>query len=641
MKQPGLELEDALKLRSQRRFESAERAVSRVLRRAPSLAGFVLRAELRETLRREKDAVTDLDRALKFRKPPPTLYRARARLRMRLGQSLLALADFTRALKSSPRDEVLREEHAEALAVCAQPRKALLAFGKLLNHPTSAAHATRYRLRRVELKLDLGGLLPNDADLRVLCAGIGEDAALGFWHRGRMLIQQRKFAQARIAFNSGAAAADSSHTGALCRDYQSLCSLLRPQKKPRGGRLLILGLGMLPPTTATQEIIDGLGRADVLFDNVGGGIIRDFLLCFRAPKDVRLLRGEGLPEPQRVKLFWGRLSAEISRGKTVAFVTRGNAHILGAFAHAFLKKCRQKAIPVETFGSVSMLDVMAARAAEDCAPSDRLQAFTGDGLKAASPLDKEAPLILLPYADLSPREVREASKKLRKTFGTRQNIRIWGPRFSTPPLSLPIKDLPVHFPRLPSSRDLTVSLSSPAKKSTHPRATLTVLGFGVDSERTLTWQSLAAFEHAERIFTPVDETALLKALAGGKNSVLIVPNCPWGLTRGDLNLLRKAQRHAIVSVLPAVSPIDDAVARTGIGFGEGFDALRVAAGHLPPGTGAKDAALIRLPWRGNLDVADAGRRALLYPMGTPPLETTLGEALIADPFGWLFLPPSL
>ena len=105
-------------------------------------------------------------------------------------------------------------------------------------------------------------------------------------------------------------------------------------------RLFLCGLGIFPPYTASLDVLHGLSRCDVLFNNVAGPEVRQHLSEFCA--DVRPASYQAWQDEPK----WAdKIIAELKKGRKVGFVTRGPPLVFGGLAVELLRRCKAVFVP--------------------------------------------------------------------------------------------------------------------------------------------------------------------------------------------------------------------------------------------------------------------------------------------------------
>ncbi len=121
------------------------------------------------------------------------------------------------------------------------------------------------------------------------------------------------------------------------------------------GKVYLCGLGVYPPQTATVEVLRGISECDVIFNNLPGMGISEFLGLFCANRRPVAFRYE-----QDAKLCADLVLSEVRPGRTVGFVTFGHPMLFGPLSHEIIKRCRKEGIPCKAFGAVSSMDAVLA-----------------------------------------------------------------------------------------------------------------------------------------------------------------------------------------------------------------------------------------------------------------------------------------
>lgn len=398
-----------------------------LLREGPDAELYRLRSDLHAQRRRYDDALADLGRALRLEPRRAGLHERRGEVHTLAGRLDRAQADFDRAAALAPGEDRLKVQALRNLLLRGQKAKAARAIDKLEARPATRAEARFYR-----------------AYLR-LQSGRPAEAERGF---ARLLaaLPQGDPRSARAAFYRMAARAARI----------PLSRRLQVKKKTSAGKLSILGLGLFPPDTATLEVLQAVGRCDVVFNNVAGPKVRELLSGFCArvrPATYDAARDEGR--------WTEEIVSELARGRRVGFVTRGHPLVFGGLAHSLVKRCRKEGLAFETFGAVSSIDVLLARMGlalgNDFAG---IQAYDRPAVERARSLNTELPLLVYFYATLKASEAAGFRRALERHYPASQPVWLFGPQYDSPPAELRLSELTERFPCL----DASLILFVPGKK---------------------------------------------------------------------------------------------------------------------------------------------------------------------------------
>jgi tetratricopeptide (TPR) repeat protein len=153
--------------------------------------------------------------------------------------------------------------------------------------------------------------------------------------------------------------------------------------------LYLIGLGVDPPYTATAEDLRALARCDVLFNNVMGDEMFEFLRPFCA--DVRPVAYHQNNDEEKLA---AEMLAETGPGRTVAFVTRGSAIVQGPLGTLLLEKCREKGLSWSCLSAVSSTEYLAAKFGDARFHGAGLAVMDSRGVSDADMTDPRLPLTL-------------------------------------------------------------------------------------------------------------------------------------------------------------------------------------------------------------------------------------------------------
>jgi len=186
----------------------------------------------------------------------------------------------------------------------------------------------------------------------------------GLWLEGYLQLCRSRYALAAKSFALAeeAATVEQPDIRAKSAFYWTLARGLAGGDKPmnnlgRNARhssapsLHLCGLGIDPPRQATLEALQALRRCDIVFCNMAGDAITEFL----APwcRDLRPIDFRDESDHDRCLAL---VRAELRPGRTVGFATFGHPLVFGPLADALLSLCRQEGIECRVYAAVSTLD---------------------------------------------------------------------------------------------------------------------------------------------------------------------------------------------------------------------------------------------------------------------------------------------
>lgn len=127
-------------------------------------------------------------------------------------------------------------------------------------------------------------------------------------------------------------------------------------------KLFLCGLGIFPPYTASLDVLHGLSRCDVLFNNVAGPEVRQLLSEFCA--DIRPASYQAWQDEPK----WAdKIFAELDKGRKVGFVTRGHPLVCGGLACSLMEESGRRDVDFAVYGAVSSMDTLAIETADGAA----------------------------------------------------------------------------------------------------------------------------------------------------------------------------------------------------------------------------------------------------------------------------------
>lgn len=414
----------------------------------------VIRAEGKFLRGHAPEAVLDMDAALRQRPRD-------AALLLRRGQMLMTLRRYDEALADASRAAAL-EPSASAFA---QRAEILTQLNRL-----SKAQADIERAR---------SLAPDDAPLRAM--GLRLSLQRGLLGRAAREVEgmaragaahDAEFYAACVTLKAGRPAAAAAAFARLCRAlppgsslglksrfYGTAAKAVSPAFKrkylmdqgARKPKLLLCGLGVSPPYTTTLEVLHALGGCDVVFNNVAGAEVRDFLTEFCS--DVRPMNYTGRGEAKLI----ATMLKELRRGSVVGFATRGHPLLFGRLAHQALLRCRKDGIPHEVFSAISSIDLLLTQIGQEFGEGFYgLQVYDHLGLEKAGALDSAQPLLIFSYSGLGRKALERLHRSLRRFYPESQPCMILAPQHGSPSTTVKLGDLKTDLPPLHSSQVLYV-----------------------------------------------------------------------------------------------------------------------------------------------------------------------------------------
>lgn len=395
---------------------------------------FLLQRRNYEEADRELDAASllshdDLDIAI-----------ARAELCVMTDRLPEAQAEFEKALRRTPSDEVLR-----------------LARLRILIQQGLAREAAD------ELKaLALNGSAQAKLEARL--------------YRGLLALKLRDHRAARECFTALMKELPKAHPLSLrARFYWSAALAVDPEFRRRHGmdattrkpsKLYLCGLGIFPPYTASLEVIHALSLCDVIFNNVAGPEVRELLAEFCG--DIRPASYQAWQDEPK----WAdRIFAELDKGKTVGFITRGHPLVFGGLAVELVRRCSAQKVDHQTFGAVSSIDHLLAFTGKGLGDDfGGIQAMDLPAVQRAKTMNTSLPLLACFYSGMETKaEVAGFQKSLSRFYPAGHLCWMFGPKYDSTPGVVAVGALAKTYPKVHSSLMLYVpplvaAAKAPARK---------------------------------------------------------------------------------------------------------------------------------------------------------------------------------
>jgi tetratricopeptide (TPR) repeat protein len=377
----------------------------------------------------------------------------RCRARERAGRMAEATADATALVRLNPRSAAARARRA-ALHACRRRHAAALAdLGAAIR---LAPSEPLWLLRRAETYITLGRLEEAERDLAAIPgadlpaaterlalvravlghkqgkAGL-DDSACSFWEGFALLREGRPDRAARL-FDQAAVSAPKSEPGRARRArFYALTARVRSQPpapspaREKGPELRICGLGLFPPYTVGAETVAALAGCDVVFNNVAGPETAEWLWSL-GPRCLPATYDAVGDEPR-----WAdRIFAELDRGRTVAFATRGHPQLLGKLAFELLARARRLGIRHRAWSGLSCLDSLPCAVAGRPDAGEELQAFDCSALESGAELAPSLPALVFFYEGAERERLRRLGGLLARWRGADAPLLVFGPKYDEP-----------------------------------------------------------------------------------------------------------------------------------------------------------------------------------------------------------------
>jgi tetratricopeptide (TPR) repeat protein len=427
-------------------LSEARRELDAAVARGAGKDALLARAEVLSDLGYVVEALADVGRALELGGPDAALYARRAQYCLQRRNYPEALADLDRAVALAPKDAWLRARRADAYKLT----DALSPAQRDLDAAVKLAPSDEgLRLARLRLLVERGKTKEAAAEIaRLLKGGSTRAKAEAVFYRGA------------AAFKSGAPGRGEKDFKTLMKDLPESDPLsMRARfywaasravderfrkrhamktKKEKAPHLFLCGLGIFPPYTASLEVLHAISRSDVIFNNLAGSEVREFLAEF-----CRDIRPAAYQAWQDEPAWADAIFSELDKGKKVAFVTRGHPLVFGGLAVELIRRCKANGLPHECFGAVSSIDHLLAFAGKGLGDDfGGIQAVDFPAFAKAKVHNTELPLLLCFYSGLEDRAaVARTREALERFYPKELGCWMFGPKYDSPPAVVTIGEL--------------------------------------------------------------------------------------------------------------------------------------------------------------------------------------------------------
>jgi len=235
--------------------------------------------------------------------------------------------------------------------------------------------------------------------------------------------------------------------------------------------LYLCGLGIFPPYTASLEVIHALSLCDVIFNNVAGPEVRILLGEFCA--DIRPASYQAWQDEPK----WAdRIFAELDKGRTVGFITRGHPLVFGGLAVELVRRCVSRKIDHRTFGAVSSIDHLLAFTGKGLGDDfGGIQALDRPAIERAQTMNTTIPLLACFYSGMeTTAEVVGFQRSLERFYPPEHLCWMFGPKYDVDPAVVAVGALAKVYPKVHSSLMLYVppaaAAAAPEKPAKRGRA---------------------------------------------------------------------------------------------------------------------------------------------------------------------------
>lgn len=295
---------------------------------------YAWRGAFRVIMRNFPEALLDANRAVRLDRNNPHWYALRAGVLMELGKAALAERDLGFAARLDPLSARWRERRLDA-AIRARRWGAV----RLLDHEESRSFGRSAGSPRLRLLRGIGSIAQGRYEEAV--ARLARDGALP----GPLARDFRFYLEAARLLRDGG----SQRSKEAARPRQERRARAVEGRK-RGPLLLILGMGVRPPYQATCEQVRALRGCDLVISNFPNDEGMNRFLSALGREFVPMGSGNGGREAMAARA--------LSKGRRVAFVTRGNPMLFGSIPQVFIAEAERQGAPWRIFPSVSSMEAL-------------------------------------------------------------------------------------------------------------------------------------------------------------------------------------------------------------------------------------------------------------------------------------------
>lgn len=433
-------------------------------------------------------SLRDLAAALK-RNPPVWVYLERSRLYEELGDLPRALRDVEAALAEggASAELFLRRAHIQVCrrhyhlavpaytqAIALRPKDPQAYLGRAMVHCTRnhLEEAVRDALRaekvsgdpavaleRIRMQIYAGEAARVEADLDGLSRKFPGFAGPIHFLKGCHKLKQRFFGEAALCFGQAQSLGGENGIDLKAGFYRAAAlSLAAAEAQPRLSRpqLVICGLGIKPPYTATAEVLRAIVDSDFIFNNLSEPEVAALL---------RLLSSDGRPTMFDIRGAderWTRtIFKEVRPGRTVAFVTRGHPVVCGGLAGSLIEESRRQGVGYRLFGAVSSMNTLAIAALPQ-----RQDGFWGQQVLdyssvfcAGFSIDTRIPAVIYFNAtiqEMPRRTYLRFCSLLEQSYSLEHRCYFYGRNFAAAPDLIPLRELRGYHGRFDPSYTLLI-----------------------------------------------------------------------------------------------------------------------------------------------------------------------------------------
>lgn len=400
--------------------------IDRLIGLAPEVSLHLRKVTFLLQRRNYEEAARELDLAKALAPGDLAVNKARAELFVMTDRLPEAQAEFERALSRAPEDEFLRLARLRILIQQGLVKEAAKEIAAL------KAASPRARL---EARLCRGLLALKVRDHRTACDG--------FTAIMKELPQEDPVSMRARFYWAASRAVDP--------EFRRRHGMDATSRKP--SRLYLCGLGIFPPYTASLEVIHALSLCDVIFNNVAGPETRELLAEFCG--DIRPASYQAWQDEPK----WAdRIFAELEKGRTVGFITRGHPLVFGGLAVELVRRCGAQNVDHRTFGAVSSIDHLLAFTGKGLGDDfGGIQAVDRPAIERAKHLNTALPLLACFYSGMEKKgEVAGFQKSLERFYPKDHLCWMFGPKYDATPAVVAVGALAKDYPTVHASLMLYV-----------------------------------------------------------------------------------------------------------------------------------------------------------------------------------------
>lgn len=438
--------------------------------RPPAAAPSLERAQALSDEGSVVEALEEMDRLLALR-PEAPLHLRKAKFLLQRRNYEEAALELDRASALAPGDLAVSVARAELLVLTDRLVQAQAEFDRAL---ALAPADESLRLARLRILIQRGLAGPAGAEIASLGRGTSPRTRLeARLCRGLLALKVKDHRGAEKEFKSLMKELPRQDSVSMrARFFWAASRAVDPEFRRRHGmdanavkpnRLYLCGLGIFPPYTASLEVVHALSLCDVIFNNVAGPEVRELLAEFCG--DIRPASYQAWQDEPK----WAdRIFAEIDKGRTVGFITRGHPLVFGGLAVELVRRCNAQSLAHQTFGAVSSIDHLLAYAGKGLGDDfGGIQAIDRPAIERSPTLNTTLPLLACFYEGMDSRaQVTAFRKSLERFYPAAHLCWMFGPKYDSPPAVVAIGELEKSYPKVHSSLMLYVPPLKGAPAST-------------------------------------------------------------------------------------------------------------------------------------------------------------------------------